>query len=71
MTITNQDVFSNLIIIYLLFSISFLINWTRFKSRFPNFYPEDNFLSWTIILMITLFWIFALPFYAIKIFKKY
>lgn len=70
MNIEIQGTFNYLSIIYTLFSISFLINWIRFKSRHPSLYPEDKFISFIIILIITLLWVFALPFYWIKYFKK-
>ncbi|MEM7581581.1 MAG: hypothetical protein AAF316_17440, partial [Cyanobacteria bacterium P01_A01_bin.80] len=62
--------FKILIIIYSLFSVSFLINWIRFKSRNPSLYPEDKLISFIVILLITVFWIFALPLYLISLLKK-
>ena len=61
MIIENQSAFNNIIIIYSLFSISFVINWIRFKCRYPSLYPEDKFISFIVILAITLFWLLALP----------
>ena len=70
MNIHNHSVFYNFIIIYSLFSISFLINWIRFKYRRPSLYPEDKFISFIVILMITVFWFLALPLYFMKCLRK-
>lgn len=70
MNIESLGAFNILIIIYSLFSISFLINWIRFKSFNPSVYPEDKFISLIVILSITVFWIFALPLYLIKCWRK-
>ena len=70
MNIQSQNLFNNLGIIYSLFSILFLINWIRFKHRRPSLYPEDKFLSFIVILMITLFWLLALTLYLMKILRK-
>lgn len=70
MKIEIQSASHHLIIIYSLFSISFLINWLIFQKRQPNLYPEDKFLSCIIILMITIFWSVALPLYCVKFLKK-
>lgn len=70
MNIEIQSKFNHLSIIYTLFSISFLINWIRFKYRHPSLYPEDKFISFIIILMISVFWLFAVPFYWIEHFRK-
>ncbi len=66
MNLQNQSVFYNFFVIYSLFSISFLINWIRFKYRRPSLYPEDKFISFIVILMITVFWFLALPLYLMK-----
>ena len=70
MNIESLGAFKILIIIYSLFSVSFLINWIRFKSRNPSLYPEDKLISFIVILLITVFWIFALPLYLISLLKK-
>lgn len=70
MNMEIQSASHNLIIIYSLFSISFLINWLIFQKRHPNLYPEDKFISCIVILIITVFWSVALPLYCIKCFKK-
>ncbi|AFY58409.1 hypothetical protein Riv7116_6052 [Rivularia sp. PCC 7116] len=70
MNIEIQGAFNHLSIIYTIFSISFLINWIRFKSRHPSLYPEDKFISFIIILIITVLWLFALPFYWIEQSRK-
>lgn len=70
MNIQSQSVFCNFSIIYSLFSISFLINWIRFKSRRPSLYPEDKFISFIVIFLITVFWFVALTLYSIKFFRK-
>lgn len=70
MNIQHQSVFYNFSIIYSLFSISFLINWIRFKYRRPSLYPEDKFISFIIILIISVFWFLALPLYWMKFFKQ-
>lgn len=70
MSIQHQSVFYHFSIVYSLFSISFLINWIRFKSRRPSLYPEDKFISFMVILMITVFWFLALPLYLMKFFRK-
>lgn len=70
MNIESLGAFNILIIIYSLFSISFLINWIRFKFFNPSVYPEDKFISFIVILAITVFWIFAPPLYLIKCWRK-
>ncbi len=70
MNIESQSFFNNLGIIYSLFSISFLINWIRFKHRHPSLYPEDKFISLIVILLITVFWFLALPLYWMEFFRK-
>lgn len=65
-----QSVSNHLLIIYSLFSMSFLINWLRFQMRHPNLYPEDKFFSFIIILIITVFWPVALLLRCIIFFKK-
>ncbi len=70
MNIPSQSLLNNLGIIYSLFSISFLINWIRFKRRYPSLYPEDKFISFIVILMITVFWFLAVPLYWMKFFRK-
>lgn len=70
MNIESLGAFKISIIIYSLFSISFLVNWIRFKYRYPSIYPEDKFMSLIVILFITLFWIFAPPLYLVKFLRK-
>jgi len=70
MSIESLGAFKILIIIYSLFSTSFLINWIRFKYRYPSAYPEDRLISLIVILIITIFWLFALPLYWIKFFRQ-
>lgn len=64
-----QSASSNLTIIYMIFSISFLINWLRFGKHRPNLYPEDKFLDFIVIIIITVFWSVALPLYWLKSLK--
>ena len=70
MNLESLGAFKVLIIIYSLFSISFLINWIRFKLFNPSLYPEDKFISLIVMLSITVFWIFAPPLYLIKFLRK-
>ena len=70
MNIESLGAFKISIIIYSLFSISFLVNWIRFKYRYPSIYPEDKFISLIVILFITVFWIFAPPLYLVKFLRK-
>ena len=70
MNIESLGAFKISIIIYSLFSISFLVNWIRFKYRYPSIYPEDKFMSLIVILFITVFWIFAPPLYLVKFLRK-
>ncbi len=59
-----------LVIIYVIFSIFFLINWLRFQKRYPSLYPEEKFLALVIIIIISVLWPVALPFYWIKLFRN-
>lgn len=70
MNIESLGAFKMLIIIYSLFSISFLINWIRFKCFNPSVYPEDKLISFIVMLFITVFWVFAPPLYLIKFLRK-
>ncbi|BAY87475.1 hypothetical protein NIES267_69970 [Calothrix parasitica NIES-267] len=70
MNIESVGAFKILIIIYSLFSISFLINWIRFKLFNPSLYPEDKFIYLIVMLFITVFWVFAPPLYLIKFLRK-
>lgn len=70
MNIQSQNILSNLSIVYSLVSISFLINWFRFKHRRPSLYPEDKFISFIIIVIIAVFWFLALTLYLAKFVRK-
>ncbi len=65
MTKTESAVFVS----YLLMTCYFFINWLRFTLRNPSSSPEDNFFSFVMFIMSTIFWPIIIPMSCVKIFK--
>jgi len=57
------------IIIYVLITCYFGINWLRFSRRKLYSSPEETFLALIIFLITTLLWPFAIPVYCWQIIK--
>ncbi|GEM_PF-482627 len=59
-----------LVITYLLMTSYFLTNWLRFSFRHPTSSPEEQFLSFVMFLITTIFWPLVIPISCFEILKK-
>lgn len=66
--IVERIVFA-LIIVYLLITCYFFINWLIFSKQINSSSVEDGFLSFVILVISTLLWPVAIPISAIEILK--
>ncbi len=57
-------------ITYFLICLYFGTQWLIFARRNLNSTPEEVFLSFTVLLLVTIFSPLAIPFYYYQIFKK-
>lgn len=62
-----------IVVSYLLMTCYFFINWLRFTLSHPNSSPEDNFLSFVMFAISTIFWplIFPISFLEVLRSKKF
>ncbi len=58
-----------IVVSYLLMTCYFFINWLRFILSHPTSSPEDNFLSFVMFLISTIFWPIIFPMSCIEIFR--
>jgi hypothetical protein len=58
-----------LVISYLLMTAYFFINWLRFFLRHPSYSPEDQFLSFVLLIVTTALWPVVIPVSCIQMLK--
>jgi hypothetical protein len=61
---------SALVIIYLIGTCYFFVNWLRFHLHQVADSPEDSFLSLVTLAIATIFWFLLIPIHCLKIFQK-
>ncbi len=58
-----------IVVSYLLMTCYFFINWFKFTLRSPSSSPEDNFLSFVMFIISTIFWPIIIPMSFMEILK--
>ena len=58
-----------IVVSYLLMTCYFYINWMRFTLRHPNSSAEDNFLSFVMFIISTIFWPLIVPMSCLEILR--
>ena len=60
---------TSLVILYLLLTFSFFINWLKFFKKAPRLSVEDWFLSVVLFVIATILWPFVIPITYMKMLK--
>lgn len=64
-----QTVSIILVIVYLLTTVHFLINWLKFLQRKTLSSPEDLFLSLLVLTLVVIFWPVMIPISCLEFLK--